>query len=81
MTSAVEYVVLNGELAYDRSTDVRVQHLLEGIAPENTAPSGAIDGPVDVHAKEAEEHGEGDEHEDGDDDDKGGDDEEEEGDE
>lgn len=56
LTSSVEFVVLDGDLVYDRSTDVRQQHLLEGIAPENTAPAiGAVDGPVDVHAKEIEE--------------------------
>jgi imidazolonepropionase-like amidohydrolase len=40
ITSFVEYVVIEGELAYDRSEDVRTQHLIEGVRPENTsAPS------------------------------------------
>ncbi|MFT7480020.1 MAG: hypothetical protein ACI80N_003327, partial [Gammaproteobacteria bacterium] len=68
VTSAVEYVILNGDLVYDRSKDIRVQHLLEGIAPENTAAEGeAIDGPVDVHGH-GEEGGGGDDDEDEDND-------------
>ena len=35
-TSFVEYVVLDGNLVYDRSKDVRTRHLLEGIQPEGT---------------------------------------------
>ena len=51
VTSATEYVMLNGELVYDRSKDVRVQHLHDGVEPDNTAAGGkSIDGPVDVHA-------------------------------
>lgn len=37
ITSFVEYVVLEGELVYDRSKDVRQQHLIEGVRPSNTA--------------------------------------------
>jgi imidazolonepropionase-like amidohydrolase len=39
--SFVEYVVIGGQLVYDRSKDVRVKHLLEGLEPKNTTPSGA----------------------------------------
>lgn len=37
LTSFVEYVVLDGNLVYDRSKDVRTRHLLEGVQPEGTA--------------------------------------------
>lgn len=46
LTSFVEYVVLDGNLAYDRSKDVRTRHLLEGVQPEGTA--------VDEEAADAE---------------------------
>lgn len=36
VTSFVEYVVLGGELVYDRSKDVRTRHLLEGVQPESS---------------------------------------------
>jgi imidazolonepropionase-like amidohydrolase len=36
VTSFVEYVVLDGNLVYDRSKDGRTRHLLEGVQPENT---------------------------------------------
>jgi imidazolonepropionase-like amidohydrolase len=38
VTSFVEYVVIDGNPAYDRSTDTRVRHLDTGAQPENTAP-------------------------------------------
>ena len=47
ITSFVEYVVVDGELAYDRSKDVRLRHLLEGEQPADTTEStaaGAGDG-------------------------------------
>lgn len=37
--SHVEYVVIEGDLAYDRSKDSREQHLTDGVQPANTAPS------------------------------------------
>ena len=37
--SHVEYVVIEGNLAYDRSKDSREQHLREGVQPANTAPA------------------------------------------
>ncbi len=49
VTSFVEYVVLGGEVAYDRSKDVRVKHLLEGLEPKNTSPSG-VDAQADGDA-------------------------------
>jgi hypothetical protein len=36
--SFVEFVVIEGELVYDRSNDTRVLHLDTGAQPENTAP-------------------------------------------
>jgi len=38
VTSKVEYVVVEGNQVYDRSTDVRMRHLETGAQPENTAP-------------------------------------------
>ena len=40
-TTTVNYVVLDGNLVYDRSKDVRVKHILEGIEQENSGPGGA----------------------------------------
>ena len=36
--SHVEYVIVEGDIAYDRSTDTRVRHLDTGEQPANTAP-------------------------------------------
>lgn len=44
LSSFVEYVVLDGELVYDRSKDVRTKHLLEGVRPEGTAVEGVPEG-------------------------------------
>ncbi len=55
--SWVEYVVLDGNLVYDRSKDVRVRQLLEGVQPEGTASA------ADVEAASGEvkfDHGGGD---------------------
>lgn len=41
VTTTVQYVVIEGKLAYDRSKDVRARHLIEGVEQENTAPSGS----------------------------------------
>jgi len=43
VTSHVEYVVLEGEMVYDRATDSRTQHLSSGAQPDNTAPTN-LDG-------------------------------------
>lgn len=41
--SNVEYVVIEGNLAYDRSKDSRQQHLQDGVRPPNTAPSEEVE--------------------------------------
>jgi imidazolonepropionase-like amidohydrolase len=41
VTSWVERVVIEGRPVYDRSTDIRIQHLLEGKAPPGTFAMGA----------------------------------------
>jgi len=62
ITSFVERVVLDGREVYDRSKDVRMKHILEGIAPPGTAAAGAEEGEVHVHEDEhAEEEAEGEE--------------------
>ncbi len=52
--STVQYVVLEGQLVYDRSKDVRARHLLEGVEQENTSPTGQ-ETSADVHD---DDHGE-----------------------
>jgi imidazolonepropionase-like amidohydrolase len=77
MTSFVEYTVLRGELVYDRSTDVRAQHLIDGVVPDNTAALGGDEDPGhDPHGDE-EPGGDGDDDgdEDGDEDGDDGDEE------
>lgn len=57
-TTTVQYVVLDGNLVYDRSKDVRVKHLIEGVEQENSGPTGAdaqVKPPHDDDEKE--EHG------------------------
>jgi imidazolonepropionase-like amidohydrolase len=44
VTSFVELVVLGGEVVYDRSKDVRMKHLLEGLQPAGTAAGTAEEG-------------------------------------
>jgi imidazolonepropionase-like amidohydrolase len=48
VTSWVERVVIEGRPVYDRSTDIRVRHLLHGQAPPGTMAMGVIpyDGPI-----------------------------------
>jgi len=41
VTSNVEYVVIEGNLVYDRAADVRMRHVETGEQPENTAPADA----------------------------------------
>lgn len=64
VTSLVEYVVIEGDLAYDRSQDVRQKHLIEGVQPQNTAPADDVeleddaeDG-ADVKSDDSDEDGE-----------------------
>ncbi|MBI5363562.1 MAG: amidohydrolase family protein [Planctomycetes bacterium] len=40
--STVQYVVIGGNLVYDRSKDVRMKHLMNGVEPNNTAPGGVM---------------------------------------
>jgi hypothetical protein len=47
VTTTVQYVVLDGNLVYDRSQDKRVQQILEGVEQANAAPTDADD-PADV---------------------------------
>jgi len=47
VTTTVQYVVLDGNLVYDRSQDKRVQQILEGVEQPNAAPIG-VDDPADV---------------------------------
>ena len=55
--TSVQYVVLEGNLVYDRSKDVRVKHLLEGVEQNNAAPTGAqaTDDGDDDHKKVPDE--------------------------
>lgn len=48
--STVQYVVIEGNLVYDRSKDVRARHLLEGIEQNNAAPMNTGDEPTDPHS-------------------------------
>lgn len=47
VTTSVQYVVLDGNLVYDRSKDVRVQQILEGVEQPNASPADADD-PADI---------------------------------
>jgi len=55
VTSFVEHVFIEGRHAYDRSKDVRVEHLRSGKQPENTA---APENQPDLDAESADETGE-----------------------
>ena len=58
VTSFVEHVILEGQAVYDRSKDIRMKHLLEGVTPPGTAAAGLEEGEVHVHE---DEHGEAEE--------------------
>ena len=45
--TTVQYVVIEGNLVYDRSKDVRVKHLVQGIEQNNAAPGNAGAGDAD----------------------------------
>jgi len=49
-TSRVEYVVLDGNVVYDRSKDMRAKHLLEGVEQPGAAQQGLPDEEVDPHS-------------------------------
>ena len=52
VTTWVEKVVIDGREVYDRSTDIRNRHLLEGVTPAGTAPMGAEPEDPHVHGDE-----------------------------
>ncbi|MBL8863698.1 MAG: amidohydrolase family protein [Planctomycetes bacterium] len=53
VTTNVQYVVLDGNLVYDRSKDRRVMQILEGVEQPNAAPIGTDDAEdVDPHSGE-----------------------------
>jgi imidazolonepropionase-like amidohydrolase len=53
ITTTVQYIVLGGNLVYDRSKDVRVKHLIEGVEQDNTAPRG-VEAQANPHDDEKE---------------------------
>ncbi len=57
VTSTVQFVVIEGNLVYDRSKDSRARQLLEGIEQANAGPTKTDDDvPVDPHSgKKAED--------------------------
>lgn len=50
VASTVRYVVIDGNLVYDRSKDGRARHLLEGIEQANAGPTNSDEEPVDPHS-------------------------------
>jgi len=60
VTSWVERVVIEGRPVYDRSTDIRIQHLLEGQTPPGTMAMGASleRGPICCEETQPHEHDE-----------------------
>ncbi len=50
VTAKVQYVVIEGNLVYDRSKDARARQLLEGVEQPNAALQSPDDGPVDPHS-------------------------------
>jgi len=52
VTTTVQYVVLDGNLVYDRSKDVRVQQIIEGVEQPNAAPASTGDEELDPHSGE-----------------------------
>lgn len=55
INSWVEHVIVEGEHVYDRSKDIRIQHLLEGITPPGTAAMGDDQDAPNPH--EHDDHG------------------------
>ena len=53
VSTTVQYVVLDGNLVYDRSQDVRVKHLIEGVEQPNTGPRG-VEAQAHPHGDEEE---------------------------
>lgn len=50
VTSTVQFVVIEGNLVYDRSKDSRARQLLEGIEQANAGPTKTDDEEVDPHS-------------------------------
>lgn len=67
VTSFVERVVVEGVPVYDRATDIRIQHLVEGLTPPGTQPMGQgaepnpheHKDPVDPESKQGKGYKEG----------------------
>jgi hypothetical protein len=55
VTSWVERVVIEGREVYDRRTDIRNKHLIEGIQPLGTTPAAVESGGDDRNADEEED--------------------------
>lgn len=50
VATTVQYVVIEGNLVYDRSKDTRARQLLEGVEQANAGPANTDDEPVDPHS-------------------------------
>ncbi len=50
VTTSVQYVVLDGNLVYDRSQDTRFKQLLEGVEQPNAAPAATGEEETDPHS-------------------------------
>lgn len=50
VATTVRYVVIEGNLVYDRTKDARAKHLLEGIEQANAGPANTGEEPVDPHS-------------------------------
>lgn len=49
VSTTVRYVVIEGNLVYDRSNDARAKHLLEGVEQANAGPTNTGEEAVDPH--------------------------------
>ena len=57
VTSWVERVVIEGREVYDRASDLRNKHLMEGVQPRNTGPTGVEEVEHDHGDDEHEDEG------------------------
>lgn len=58
VTTTVQYVVLDGNLVYDRSKDVRVRQIIEGLEQPNASSTDADDpADIDPHSGEKKKSG------------------------
>jgi len=53
--SRVEYVVIEGRVVYDRSKDLRMRHLIEGVEQPNAGQAG-VDAAADPHGGHGDDH-------------------------